>query len=435
MQSKTPVSIADGRAFQRPVTLHRRDPNAQSAEQDQPTPDPEEVAKEELLDKEKERVEAFKAEAKRLKEENQKHIAPSLSSNPKKKQSKKRRFQQVFRPNDTPEEQKKNQLRYEEAYPWHVEDFDHKQVWMGGYEQTLSESHLLLVREGASARVIPLEKYYRFKEKRQVEQMHPDQVHKTLERNPKVPRFIVEFQEQQKKKDKQNENASHRRFAKKGGAQFAGTSTKGVNKEAEDVLFANEDVPEGAEEMDFENDDLFDDDDEDPVLEGDTEEVLKERLNKIKKEQLEANIFDMVDEEDVDKEEEVEAKRAEFTRKAKKKTKKLLLSKEQNYNYEDDSDDENPYSSEVSQYLLCYSNLLNSASRKTKSPVLKTKQRNKHHPRKKQNKDLLPRVTPLHQVERKVVLVLLERAQSNSLVMLKCQKQAATNLLERRSKS
>ena len=66
----------------------------------------------------------------------------------------------------------------------------------------------------------------------------------------------------------------------------------------------------------------------------------------MRREQLSANVFDIRDEKEYE-EEEREKKKLEEARKAHgKKVKKALKSHERNFAYED-SDDENPYLSEV----------------------------------------------------------------------------------------
>ena len=70
----------------------------------------------------------------------------------------KKKTEQVYRTDDTPEERKRNLLRYEETLPWHLEDDDNKNVWVGTYEEALSEKYILLLPEEGRFRMVPVEK-------------------------------------------------------------------------------------------------------------------------------------------------------------------------------------------------------------------------------------------------------------------------------------
>jgi transcription initiation factor TFIIF subunit alpha len=100
-----------------------------------------------------------------------------------------------------------------------------------------------------------------------------------------------------------------------------------------------------ADDLDFDGDDLFQDDDEMPTVEPDKDEEAKESKEKIKREQLGANIFDNNDEADVDEELEEEKREAELRKKLGKGVKKALTKREKMMVYESDSS--NPYASSV----------------------------------------------------------------------------------------
>ncbi|KAF2673374.1 Rap30/74 interaction domain-containing protein [Microthyrium microscopicum] len=346
MQFKGDIDITDDNTFTRPVRLHRRDPASKPINEDEPvTPDPEDIARQELEAKEQERVEALKAENKRIREENQKQIAPTIASTKKKANQNRRKVQPVYRPNDDPEATKKHRLRYEETYPWHIEDDDNKQVWMGTFEQALSDCHLLFVQEKGQFSVLPLQKYYRFKEKGKTKQLDLDMVDELMKAKKKEPRFIMLKKLEIQKANKEKALSSDQRFAKKGAKMFKGENQTGMGGGGEDGMFGGEDA--GApEEVDFENDELFADDDEDQLVEIEDEDELKETIDKIKREQLGANYFDVLDEEQVDKEEDLRLEREQKAKADEKRMRKALLKREGNYNYEADSDDENPYASD-----------------------------------------------------------------------------------------
>jgi len=72
----------------------------------------------------------------------------------------------------------------------------------------------------------------------------------------------------------------------------------------------------------------------------------------MKREQLSANIFDIRNEKDFEKE-ELERRKLEIARKAHgKKVKKALKSREKNFAYDDSDSDKNPYASSVCLQLI-----------------------------------------------------------------------------------
>ena len=99
------------------------------------------------------------------------------------------------------------------------------------------------------------------------------------------------------------------------------------------------------DDLDFDSDDLFQDDDEQATVEPDKDEDTKDAQEKIKREQLGANIFDQANELEVEKELEKELRELEAEKKLGKKTRKALTKREQNLIYESDSD--HPYSDSV----------------------------------------------------------------------------------------
>ena len=95
----------------------------------------------------------------------------------------------------------------------------------------------------------------------------------------------------------------------------------------------------------FREDDLFQDDDEQVTVEPDKDEETKEAQDRIKRQQLAANIFDQANEADVDQELAEEAREAEKRKQFGKEVKKALKKRERALIY--DSDSEHPYSDEV----------------------------------------------------------------------------------------
>jgi transcription initiation factor TFIIF subunit alpha len=334
LQSKSDVDVTDENVFTRPVKLHRRDPNAKPTQLAVPDADVE--MRTETDDKEKDRNDAIRAERQRIREETAKMIAPSAT---KKKPTIGKKKIEFNRGIETAEDEKRRTLRYEEALPWHLEDFDNKHTWVGTYEATLSDSHIMLVADDDHFRVVPVEKWYRFREKPRFKQLTADQVEALMAKRTKEPRWLLQHQERDEKA-KQAKRASE-----KTAMLF---KRKGEEDDTKDELYGlgNAGGEGDQDDIDFNADDLFDDDDDNNPFEEDEEEQ-KEARQRIKKEQLNANIFDMADEKEVEEEEERQEKLAQLQRELEKGTRKTLVRQEHNFVY-DESDEDNPYTSEVS---------------------------------------------------------------------------------------
>jgi transcription initiation factor TFIIF subunit alpha len=338
-QSKVPLDITNQEQFKRPIYLHRRDPRAV---QDTGVMDAD--SKEALeAEQERERQEAVRAERQRIKEENQKQIAPSATTK-KKPQAFKKKVEQVYRTDETPEERKKNQLRYEEALPWFLEEMDNKNVWQGSYEAALSEIHMQLMpaENGEGYRLVPLEKWYRFRERNKFKTLDIEEAEARMSKKVKEPRWFMDSQKENERKKALERDAQRAT----GLFQRAGDrDEKPVFRDHGDVGERPDAVPD-ADDIDFNVDEEFADDEENALFEGD-DETQKMAEDRIKRDQLGANVFGMTDEQKVDEEAEREKKEKLVRKQLEKGTRKALLKREKNYDYESDSE-ENPYTEEVS---------------------------------------------------------------------------------------
>jgi transcription initiation factor TFIIF subunit alpha len=328
--------------------LHRRDPGAKPLGS-APIDDIE--MKDEEDDKEKERIEAAKAERQRQREENAKLIAPSAPSKPKRPAFKKK-TEQVWPTYDDPEARKRQQLKYEESLPWHLEDFDNKQTWVSMYEAALSGCHVMLMMEENRFRLVPLEKWYRFRDMSKVKRTDPEQVEKLMSKKVTVPTWFLKKQQAAEIKQLQEKDARRGR----GLFQRAGDKEEDNKLRGQDLADRPEAPPQDADDIDFDHDELFQDDEENELFEGDDADQ-KDATEKIKREQRNANIFDLNDENEVDEEEETELKLHEISKQLEKSTRKALLKREKNYDYEDNDSDKDPYASEVC-YLNFFHNIL-----------------------------------------------------------------------------
>lgn len=335
----TEVNPYDRSQFERPVKLHRRFPRD--------TPNQPVVTNPED-DKERELDAIRKAEKQAEREATQAQIAPTDKTIVKKKgqQPFKKKTQDVLYPTDTPEAKKRAQLRYEEGRPWHLEDFENKNIWVGTYEEPLSETNaMFLLDSNGSFRMVPIEKWYRFNPTQRYKTMTVEEAERHMARKVKDSRWFLENEETSKLKRAELERQARLNYGRVG---MRGENRRKKSEEDEgdnDMMDFADDV----DELDFEADEEFQDDDEGKLF-GDDEEEAKEAANKLKKERHEANIFagtgvkedkDWFEEEDLKKQKEREE------RKKAKKLRKKLIKIEKNYGYDTD-DSDNPYSEEVS---------------------------------------------------------------------------------------
>lgn len=341
------VNIADESQFTRPVKLHRRDPRATTQNQWREDGNISEEPETKTMDaQDRERLEAQRAERKAEREANQAQMAPVAKSAAQKtnKNPFAKKTEQVFQVNsEKAHKVKDSQLRYEEAKPWHVEDFDGKNIWSGTYEGALSDCHVMLVETadgqgGTRLDMVPLEKWYKFNAKNQFKALTIEEAEARMKKRVKDPRWFMETQ-------KATEQASKERTSQRGGKLYTRAGERGERavkgEDGEGPEIAND-----IDDIDYNYEEAFADDEENALFEG-AEDESKEAEEKIKREQREANIFELKEQKDFDKEEEEEKMKAREEKKKQKKLRKALMNKEKNYVYEDDSD-ENPYSSEVS---------------------------------------------------------------------------------------
>ncbi|KAH0556975.1 hypothetical protein GP486_005234, partial [Trichoglossum hirsutum] len=330
------------RDFTRPVRLHRRDPRAPPAGaggviKDEDTDMVNADSKDAMLDdKERERQEILRLEKEAQRQADLAQIAPSVSTGPsnnQKKQPFKKKTQQVFRNDVSAEAQAQSKLRYEEALPWHLEDFDNKNTWVGNYESALSGTYVMLVLTNTGFEMVSLEKWYKFTPKNQFKALTIEEAEARMGQKVKEPRWFMDSQRERmrKKEEEENKKAGSKLFLGKWERAPTGRAGAAIKSEFAD-----------ADDLDYEED-RFADDEENQLFEGDADEA-KEAEDRIKRDQLQANIFDLKDEKEYDKEDELEKRETELSKKLGKKIRKTLVKQEKNYVYDTDSDD-NPYSS------------------------------------------------------------------------------------------
>ncbi|RMY24319.1 hypothetical protein D0866_11423 [Hortaea werneckii] len=336
-QDGKPIEVDpyDETVFTRPVRLHRRLARDKAEGVDAS------AAASDVDDKEKEQREAKRAERQAEREENKKLIAPTgdAGKKPTKKKPQKK-VEDVYYDESNPKHQQRSQLRYAEARPWHLEDFEGKQKWIGSYEEPLSNTNVMFEVTEGGFKMIPVEKWYKMVRADRVATMDMSQVEKIMTAKHKAPRWFMNSheaadaakEEALAMKREQLENAKRRQKEEDDG------DGPGFMKQ--------EDYRADVDEIDFEFNDEFQDDDEGMIYGEVPDEDTKEIEQRIRKEMRDANLggTGVKDEDkDWDEEEQAEKRAEEEERKKQKKLRRKLKRKEMRHEYESDTDDENRY--------------------------------------------------------------------------------------------
>lgn len=331
-KEEEPVDPTNQDQFPRPVSLHRRDARAsqfgRSVVKEEQTP---ENAADEA---EAERQRLWKEQQDAQRAANQAQIAPVIKRDEpvKPKLDKKQKALSTYYPKSTDEQKKASSLRYEETLPWHLEDVDGKNVWVGSYVAALSEVNVALVISGGGFRMIPLERYYKFNHKRPQNIRSLEEAEKEIaKRETGADRWALH---DQKRLEERQQLADTRKFLG-GGAKVkmeSATSRALPKTERRDD-----------NDLDLSGDE-FQDDDENPGFDADDEDT-KDAKERLRRDHLAASIFAEVKEDEVEKEEK-EEKLEKLREKAglSKKLRRNLTKYDHNFNYaSDDSDSDNPF--------------------------------------------------------------------------------------------
>ncbi|OQE21864.1 hypothetical protein PENSTE_c011G00568 [Penicillium steckii] len=327
--AKRDVDPRDESQFARPVRLHRRDPRTRTQEHN-----PERMVGpdgQQLTEADREAMDERKAAREKERAEHMAQIAPAVgsSSSAKRPNAPKQKTQQVFKSDLTPEEIARARVRYEEALPWHLEDFDNRNIWVGNYEAALSETHAVFFFDNGKVRMIPAEKWYKFSAKSHFKALTIEEAEKHMAKRIKDPRWFMEKQAEIQQQNQLQEFAKSRK-----------------------VFFGKQGVQNGREgleagEMDFEEDRFADDEEHNDDLFQDQDEDTKAAEKRIKEDQLKANVFNLKEEKDYEEEEKREKWEKEARHTMGKKMRKALKKREKNYDYSSGSD-ANPYTDEES---------------------------------------------------------------------------------------
>jgi transcription initiation factor TFIIF subunit alpha len=258
----------------------------------------------------------------------------------------KKNIEQKYRADDTPEAKKRQLLRYEETLPWHLEDFENKQTWVGTYESELSEAHVMLSMDPSNPHnavyMAPMERWYRFNVKSKLKPTGDD-VDKIAFKIENVGGFLGRLEAQAARKQRDEAiSKMGRGMATRlgGGADDEGRIRRPIDYDGGGPSIKRE---ADADDIDFNLDEDFADDEEglNGLFEGEAEEV-KEAEEKLKRDRLAASLWDRPDEAQLALEEELEKKFEEERKMQEKESRKRIAKREKRYDILD-SDDENPY--------------------------------------------------------------------------------------------
>lgn len=346
------VNIADQSQFTPPVRLHRRDPrrdpvpawrNAGEESSEDHKPDL-------VDDKAREQATIAKQARAAEREANRAQIAPTAKSEAadrRKKERKQKKTEMVYQFTDSATKLKNQQLRYEEAKPWHLEDFDNANLWAGTYESALSECHVMLVEQPdqKSYSMVPLEKWYKFLPKSRLKAATHEEAERRMRQQQDLPDWVkkAEATERRKLQDEQL-RAGGKLYTRQGerGERPARAGAGGAAGDDE-----GQEQAEDVDTLDYDYEEAFADDEENQLFGGDDEEA-KEAEQRVKREQGEANIFkDIKEEKDYEQEEEQKRLQEEADKEKGRKVTKALKKRERDWRYEDDSGEEDSDSSEV----------------------------------------------------------------------------------------
>ncbi|CCE65843.1 hypothetical protein TPHA_0N00620 [Tetrapisispora phaffii CBS 4417] len=225
-------------------------------------------------------------------------------------------------------------LRFEEFYPWVMEDFDGYNTWVGSYEAGNSDSYVLLsVEDDGSFTMIPADKVYKFTARNKYATLTIEEAEKRMDKKSgEVPRWLM--------KHLDNIGTTTTRYDR----------TKRRLKAVADQrrsIEGSESEHDDNSEVELDYDEEFADDEEAPIIDG-NEQENKESEKRIKKEMLQANAMGLRDTEEVP--DELNKEDDLFTEKKMdeegERMKKALQKTELAALYSDDDGEINPYLSE-----------------------------------------------------------------------------------------
>lgn len=342
-QSSKDVEIVGD--FTKPVRLHRKDPRNiqfQLTREDIDKRKKEQVheppaEREEMNEADKEALERGEIPQKHGLYPDMSQVAPDGGARKPKRNMFKRKTRQINLMDD-----KKRKLRYEEFYPWVIEDYDGRNVFVGNYEAGSSDTQqVLFVFDKDGFKMVPAEKVYRFTPRNKYATLTLEEAEAKMEKNSSVPRWLMKHMED-KSVAESTPDQRFRNSATNGPVVPASARSRG---QLRTVMGGGVQNDRDSDHDDLDFDEEFADDEEAPIMDGDEEEnKLSEQ--KIKKQMLKAAHFD--GQSDAENEDDIDDLfETEKSRKVDKEGKKLrkVLNKTEGEVYDSDDEDDklNPY--------------------------------------------------------------------------------------------
>lgn len=312
--------------FVRPLRLHRRYARDKMTEEQLDQASGED-------DKEREMMSARRAERQAEREENQKLIAPTGGEPGRPNKKKPQKKVEEGRDESNPARRKRQQMRYEEARPWHLEDFEGKNVWVGAYEEALSERSIMLeVSTDGTFQMVPVEKWYKFTQTNKVNAMDSEEVEKYLAKKHVPGRWAMGTQ-------RAAEEARFEEHQRRIAARRAALDDDEVKRTDEGDFDADRDM------LDLDVKDEFQDDDEGMLFQGEDDEDAAQIERRLYLEMRDAGLGGTgVKDDDKDVEGELHKEQLEKLeeKKRQKRIRRQLRKREHQGQYSD-SDSDDPY--------------------------------------------------------------------------------------------
>lgn len=219
-------------------------------------------------------------------------------------------------------------LRFEEFYPWVMEDFDGYNTWVGSYEAGNSDSYVLLsVEDDGSFTMIPADKVYKFTARNKYATLTIDEAEKRMDKKSgEVPRWLM--------KHLDNIGTTTTRYDR----------TRRRLKAVSDQQGGEDDEHQDNSEVELDYDEEFADDEEAPIIDG-NEQENKESEQRIKREMLQANAMGLRDDEHQEEEDDELFNEKKIDEEGER-IKKALQKTELAALYSSDDEEINPYLSE-----------------------------------------------------------------------------------------
>lgn len=224
------------------------------------------------------------------------------------------------------------QLRNEERLPWVLEDFDGKNTWVGTLEGGGASGYALFLFEKDGFKFVPVDRTYRFMKKASNQILTAEEAEAQMKKRNALPRWVYK-----------DSPAGLGSGGEGGSGSVGGGSGSGGSR-----LFTVRQSMDRAgdavnEDLDYDDNELFEDDEENPLLEGD-EEANKAIEERVRREMLSARNFESKEDELEDMDDLFRTKKVT---KEGRRTKRYLKKLEGKGDYESEDEDENPYATEV----------------------------------------------------------------------------------------